>query len=107
MKSIIHKSPAIYSAESCKKAINWFEENIDRAAPGGAGYKNLNNLELSIEGLEERSGFFNLGFAILEGTDGFKEEYKLFDDHLGEWYLNTADIWTSKWEPNNYYDNIH
>ena len=33
MKSIIHKSPAIYSTESCKKAINWFDENINIAKP--------------------------------------------------------------------------
>ena len=106
MKSIIYKYPAIYSTESCKKAINWFEENIDRAFPGEAGDNNLNNLELKIE-LKESSSFFNLGLAIGKSLEGFKEEYKLFDNHLNEWYLNTADIWMNKWEPNNYYDKIH
>ena len=106
-KSIIHKSPAIYSAESCEKAINWFEENIDEARPGGAGKHSLNNLELNIKGLQDPSGFFNLGFTILKGLEEFKKEYELFYRNVGEWYLDVGFIQMSKWEPNNYYDYIH
>jgi hypothetical protein len=107
MKNIIHKSSAIYSAESCKKAINWFEENIDKATPGIAGDKDLNNLELSVEKLEDKSDFFNLGFTILKVLEEFKEEYKLFDSCLDDWHLDIAQILMCKWEPNNYYNHFH
>ena len=50
MKSILHKTPAAYSAESCKKAIDWFEENIDITRAGSANNVLLKNLELPIPG---------------------------------------------------------
>jgi len=106
MKSIIHKSPAIYSTESCKKAINWFDENINIAKPGTAGNIILNNLELGIN-LEKLSGFFNLYSTILKVLEKFKEEYNLFDICVDAWKLDTTDIIMGKWEPNTYYTTTH
>ena len=72
-KTLCSLTPAAFSRESCEKAINWFEENIDQARPGGYGDENnfnaLDNLELSI-----RPDFFNLSPAIEKGLANFKKK---------------------------------
>ena len=105
--NLIHKCSAAFSRESCEKAINWFEQNIDRACAGGAGAMFLNNLELTIR--PDASGeFFDLvAAATRKGADEFKEKYKLLDTNLGAWTLDFTSIQLSKWEPNNYYEYIH
>ena len=108
MKNQIYKSSGIYPKESCKKAINWFEENINTAQPGRAGVKVLDNLELQIN-LEQPSNFFDLGFTLLNGLKGFIKEYNCYDDYLARWCLSTDPLETSmcKWEPDNYYNHLH
>ena len=99
-------TPAAFSRESCKKAINWFEENIDHARPGGYGDENdsnaLDNLELSI-----RPDFFNLSPAIGKGLANFKKKYELVEKNISPYTLDINDILMCKWSPNNYYNNIH
>ena len=81
MKSIIYKSPAIYSTESCKKAINWFEENIDKATPGIAGDKDLNNLELSVEKLEDKNGDLVISREKARKMKSWKKLEKAFENN--------------------------
>ena len=97
-------TPAAFSRESCEKAINWFEENIDQARPGCYGEERrfLNNLELSILG-----DFFNLHAAIEKGLTNFKKKYKLIESNIPAYKLDNLDILMCKWEPNNYYKKIH
>ena len=107
--TICSLTPAAFSRESCEKAINWFEENIDQARTGGAGdggEGTLSNLELSIQ-IKSKEDFFNLCVAIEKGLTDFKKKYKLFDTNIAAYNLDTTDILMCKWEPNNYYKTIH
>jgi|TARA_Y100000034_G_C6762261_1_gene339601 hypothetical protein len=107
LTTLIYKCPTAYSVESCKKAINYFEQNIGYARPGTLGARKfLNNLELSIL-IESEKDFFNLGAAIKRGSNGFKKKYKLFDNDIDAWKLDTTFIKLSKWKPNNYYEKFH
>jgi len=109
-RTICSLTPTAFSRESCEKAINWFEENIDQARPGGWGEKEekvfLNNLELPIW-FEQQEDFFNLGNAIEKGLTDFKKKYKLIESNIPAYRLNILDILMCKWEPNNYYSRIH
>ena len=107
--TICSLTPAAFSRESCEKAINWFEENIDQARTGGAGdggEGTLSNLELSIQ-IKSKEDFFNLITAIEKGLTNFKKKYKLIEDNIPTYKLNLLDILMCKWKPNNYYDQIH
>ena len=104
-KTLCSLTPAAFSRESCEKAINWFEENIDQARPGGhgdGGHYTLNNLELPVIG-----DFFNLQAAIEKGLTNFKKKYELIESNIHSYNLNLLDILMCKWEPNNYYNYIH
>jgi hypothetical protein len=102
-------TPAAFPKESCKKAINWFEQNIDQARAGWYGVKGkrLNNLELSIR-IESQESLFNLCDAIGRGLIDYQKKYPLLDSkEIATYALNTDDILMCKWEPNNYYERIH
>jgi len=100
-------TPVAFSKESCEKAINWFEQNINQAQAGVAGIEEtLNNLELSIQ-IKSKEDFFNLCGATEKGLTDFKKKYKLFDTNIGAFNLDITDILMCKWEPNNYYKTIH
>jgi len=107
-RTLCSLTPTAFSRESCEKAINWFEENIDQARPGtaGGGANILDNLELSIR-IESQKDFFNLGDATEKGIDDFKKKYKLFEDHIPAYTLDILDIALCKWKPNNYYKEFH
>ena len=78
LMTLCSKTPAAFPRESCKKAINWFEQNIDQARPGvmGKEFPPLNNLELSIR-IESGGDFFNLSAAIGKGLTDFKKNINL------------------------------
>ena len=42
--NFIHKIPKAYSKTSCKKLIDLFEKNIDKARPGLAGSQEIDDL---------------------------------------------------------------
>ena len=45
---LIHRVPKLYPKKFCNKLINYFEDNIDKAAQGGFGPKKLKNLEITL-----------------------------------------------------------
>jgi hypothetical protein len=105
MKSIIHSHKEVFSKKSCNQLIDWFEKNTQHASPGGGGTEPLNNLEINIT-IEKQESFFGLGFAIEKGIKSFLNEYKLFNDCLKPWGLDTS-AQLCKFNPNNYYNYIH
>ena len=108
LMTLCSETPAAFPRESCKKAIDWFEQNIDQALAGGHGDNGLlDNLELPIQ-LESPKDFFNLCDATLTGLTDFKKKYPLLDSNsITAYTLNIFDILLCKWEPNNYYKYFH
>ena len=105
--TLCSNTPAAFSKESCKKAINWFEQNIDQARAGTTGGYPLNNLELPIR-VDLQEGFFNLCDATGKGLTDYKKKYKLLDSgSIAAYELDILDMQMCKWEPNNYYKYIH
>ena len=107
--TLCSNTPAAFPKESCKKAINWFEQNIDQAQAGWRGRKGkrLNNLELYIN-LTSQEGFFNLCDATKKGLTDYQKKYPLLDSkEISPYALSSSDILMCKWEPNNYYEYTH
>ena len=103
--NFIHKIPKAYSKTSCKKLINLFEKNIDKARPGLAGSQELDDLEITLE-IRNSKDFFNLGKTLFDSIENFKKAYPLIDTRIRKWSLNRS-IQLMKYEPNNYYKKIH
>tara|TARA_R110000824_G_C14857832_1_gene640817 strand:+ start:47 stop:589 length:543 start_codon:yes stop_codon:yes gene_type:complete len=103
--NFIYKIPKAYSKNSCNKLINWFEEHIDEAKPGGAEDKKINDLEINLE-IKNKEDYFGLDKTLLKSITNFKNKYSLIDKHIGKWAMN-RNVALMKYEPNNYYDIIH
>tara|TARA_R100000426_G_scaffold16895_1_gene15406 strand:+ start:67 stop:627 length:561 start_codon:yes stop_codon:yes gene_type:complete len=102
---IIHRIPKLYPKESCDKLINYFENNIDKAARGTYGDKQLNNLEIPIT-ITNREDFFNLGECLENGINHFKMQYPYIDTHITPW-TTVLSAQLCRYEPKNYYSTIH
>ena len=103
--NFIHTIPKAYSKKSCAQLINWFEENTSIAAPGMAGDKKLNDLEINIQVINEED-YFSLGKTLIKGIKKFKKAFPHIDKYIGKWSLNPS-MQLMKYKPNNYYDIIH
>jgi len=103
--NFIYKIPKAYSKKSCNKLIQYFEDNTHLAAPGGAGEKNINNLEICIE-VNEPDDFFDLGKTLYRSIDNFKKEYNYINKYIRKWKLNKF-MQLMKYKPDNYYNIIH
>jgi len=103
--NFIHLVKNAYPLDSCNKLIEFFENNISHAKPGGAGKKVLNDLEITLE-INDYESHYNLGRTLLNSINEFKNEHPLVDKYISPWTLNRY-CQLMKYEPNNYYDVIH
>ena len=103
--SFINKFSNVYSKKSCTNIITWFEKNKHLSAPGLAGNKNLNNLEICIQ-ITPENNFFGLNKTLNKSTEKFKKIYPEIDKYVGRWQLDPL-IQLMCYEPNTFYNHIH
>ena len=103
--NFIHHISKAYPKKSCNKLIDWFEENIDIAAPGMAANKELNDLEINLQ-VKHKEDYFGLGKTLVKSIKKFKKAFPHADKYIGKWNLNSS-MQLMKYKPNNYYNIIH
>ena len=105
---LIHLVENAYTKQSCINLITMFEANIQKAKPGKAGDKDLNNLEMPLLLSPSASEweFWGLGKTIKLAVDDFVKEYPLFDIGLERWHLD-ENIQLCRFQPGFHYQRIH
>tara|TARA_R100000808_G_scaffold18202_1_gene39987 strand:- start:887 stop:1429 length:543 start_codon:yes stop_codon:yes gene_type:complete len=103
--NLIHKVSSAYSKKSCNNLIEWFENNIDKANPGGVGYNKLSNREICLE-VKTQNDYFNLGQTLVSSIESFKSAYPPINKYIGKWVINNF-VQLVKYDPNHYYSDIH
>ena len=71
--NLIYRVPKLYSKQSCKKLINFFDNNVSKATKGRYGDKKLDNLEITIDIIRSQD-WFNLGEALMKGINNYKKQ---------------------------------
>ena len=75
--NLIYRGPKLYSKQSCKKLINFFDNNVSKATKGRYGDKKLNNLEITID-IVRSQDWFILGEALMKGINNYKKQCVYF-----------------------------
>ena len=105
-QSFINKFSNSYSKKSCVNLIKWFEKNKKIAKPGSAGIeKQLDNLEICIQ-LKDINEFYGLGKSLNKCIKKFIKIYPEVNTSLEKWTVDPF-IQLMKYEPGNYYHQIH
>ena len=103
--NLIYRVPKLYSKQSCKKLINFFDNNVSKATKGRYGDKKLDNLEITIDIIRSQD-WFNLGEALMKGINNYKKQCVYLDTNISPWsYCSSAQL--CRYEPNNYYSKVH
>jgi prolyl 4-hydroxylase len=103
--NFIYNIPKAYPKKSCNKLIDWFEANINIAAPGMVGDKKLNDLEINLQ-VKHKEDYFGLGKTLIKGIKKFKKNFPHVDKYIRQWSLNSS-MQLMKYKPNKYYNIVH
>ncbi len=101
----IHLIESVYSKESCNHLIDYFEENINLAKPGGGGNKKLNNLEICLRIDFKNPSGFGLENILSNKVSQFKVKFPLINS-INKWNVYPTCQF-ARFKPNNYYRYIH
>ena len=104
----IHLVKGAYPKRSCTFLIDFFETNISLAKPGGAGKDKLKNLEITLDINFQNPNPNNYGLedTLVNVLHQYKNKFPLIDTNIGRWHVSpTCQL--AKYEPNNFYENIH
>jgi len=101
----IHLIESVYSKESCNHLIDYFEENINLAKPGGGGNKKLNNLEICLRIDFKNPSGFGLENILSNMVSQYKEKFPLINS-INKWNVYPTCQF-ARFKPNNYYRYIH
>tara|TARA_Y100000310_G_C20601006_1_gene773020 strand:- start:678 stop:1244 length:567 start_codon:yes stop_codon:yes gene_type:complete len=89
---------------SCGKLINFFEDHLGLAKPGGYTHKEgqIDNLEITLN-MNNQYGIVD---AVNKTVENYKKMYPLIDTHLGRWGVD-IECQLMRYDPNKYYHTIH
>ena len=104
----IHEIIGAYPKQSCTDIIDFFDGHEHLARPGGAGDKELDNLEipLDINFRNPNPNGFGLEYTLVNAIKEYKQKFPHIDDSIGEWeVLPICQL--MRYEPDNYYYHVH
>ena len=105
-QDFIYCEKGVLPKDSCKKIIDFFDENNGMASPGEYNGKvgNIDNLEIPID-ISNPDDNYGIGRYVQNGMFNYKKRYPLID-RLGPWdCYHKCQL--MKYEPDKYYDKIH
>ena len=106
-QDFIYCEKGVLPKDSCKKIIDFFDENNGMASPGEYNGKvgNIDNLEIPID-ISNPDDNYGIGRYVQNGMFNYKKRYPLIDTRLGPWdCYHKCQL--MKYEPDKYYDKIH
>ena len=106
-QDFIYCEKGVLPKDSCKKIIDFFDENNGMASPGEYNGKvgNIDNLEIPID-ISNPDDNYGIGRYVQNGMFNYRKRYPLNNTHLGKWTISTS-CQLMRYEPDNYYDRIH
>ena len=101
--NFIFKNKKCIKNNTCKKLINFFNNNKFFAQKGKAGNIFLDDLEI---GIDVHTFDDNLLLGLNDTIEKYKKKYPLINTKLERWQIDKI-AQLMKYEPNNFYNHIH